>query len=77
MSSEPNEVLKRVTNEDEKKVEKDRKRKSTEMEKANRGKRKYATTNDNSVFGGHTLVTMMENYHMMFMMMFPLNTLRK
>ena len=32
-----------------KKVEKDRKRKSTEMEKANRRKRKYATTNDNSL----------------------------
>lgn len=40
MSSEPNEVLKRVTNADEQKVEKDRKRKSTEMKKANHSKRK-------------------------------------
>ena len=73
MSSEPNEVLKRVTNEDEQK--KDRKRKSTEMDKANHRKRKYATTH--LVLGGHTLVTMRENYYKMFTMMFPLNTLRK
>ena len=53
MSSEPNEVLKRVTNEDEQKVEKDRKRKSTEMDKANHRKRKYATTH--LVLEGHTL----------------------
>ena len=41
--------MKRVTSEDEQKVEKDRKRKSMEMEKANCRKRKYATTNDNSL----------------------------
>jgi len=49
ISSEANEVFKQAASEDEKKVEKDRKRKGTEIEKANRRKRKYAKTNDNSL----------------------------
>jgi len=42
ISSEANEVFKRAASEDEKKVEKDRKRKGAEIEKANRRKRNYA-----------------------------------
>ena len=49
ISSEANGVFKRSSNKDEKKVEKDRKRKGTEIEKANRRKRKYAKTNDDSL----------------------------
>ena len=75
ISSEPNEILKRVTSEDEKEVEKDRKRKSTEIEKADCRKRKYAKTNDDSLSARRAYSRHDEGESSL--MMFPLNTLRK
>ena len=58
-----------------KKLEKDRKRKSTELEKADRRKRKYAKTNDDSLSARRAYSC--HNEGESSLMMFPLNTLRK
>lgn len=70
----PSNIFSQAAEVNSKKVTNDRKHKSTDTEKANQRKRKFAKTSDDSLVAHQASDMIMESSHRIYHMMFPLIT---